>query len=504
MSETRINYVKKNVKWGYICTGLTYLLGFLLRTVIIRVMGEKYAGVNGLFTNILGVLSFAELGFGTALNYSLYDPVARNDNDKIKRLMGLYKRVYEVVACTIAIIGIILIPFLHYLINEPNGLENVEIYYCIYLFTTVTSYFVSYKYSLVNAKQENYLCSIINMVSTCFTYGFQIVGLIITKNFLFFLLIGAAVDLVQKIWISIYLNKRYPILKEKNVQMLPKNERQQIWKNTRALVFHKIGDVSVHQTDNIIISAFVSVSMVGRVSYYSYFVNAANQILLVALNSVVGTLGNLISQETTEKQYSIYKVYRFVAFWMYGYLSIGMYFMLNKVVRIFVGYDITLSNIIIFLLVLDFYMIGQRSSLNNMKMAGGVFQQDQYIAIVQAVVNLVVSIVLVQRMGLVGVYIGTIVQGLIASVIRPIIVYPNLFKQGAKDYFIDSIKYLGVIGLAGIVCMFTDKYIFTNSGLLLVCIEIIIISLVVNVIFFLVFRKTNEFIFLKNELIKRV
>lgn len=499
MAESRINYVKKNVKWGYICTGLTYLLGFLLRTVIIRIMGEAYAGVNGLFTNILGVLSFAELGFGTALNYSLYEPVAKNDDEKIKSLMRLYKRVYEIVAFVIAIVGTAIIPFLPYLINEPQGLKDVEIYYCIYLFTTVTSYFVSYKYSLVNARQENYLYSIINMVSTCATYGFQIVGLIVTKNFLYFLIIGAVVDLIQKIWISLYLNKRYPILNEKNVKVLERNERQKIWKNTKALVFHKIGDVSVHQTDNIIISAFVNVSMVGRVSYYSYFINAANQILLVALNSVVGTLGNLISEESTEKQYSTYRVYRFVTFWMYGYVSIGLYFMLNKVVRFFVGYDIALSKLIIFLLVLDFYMIGQRSSLNNMKMAGGVFQQDQYIAIIQAVVNLVVSIILVVKVGLVGVYIGTIVQGLIASIVRPIIVYPNLFKRGSREYFVDSIKYLLLIGLTGMVCFFIDKVFFVRSNLLYISLEIIVISIVVNGMFCVFLRKTQEFEFMEKR-----
>lgn len=494
----RSDYVYKNVKWGYLCTLVTYLLGFILRTLIINKLGQNYAGVNGLFTNILGVLSFAELGIGTALNYSLYKPIAENDNEKINSLMQLYKRAYGTIAFVITICGLLLLPFLKYLVKDPGEIGDIRVYYVIILFNTVTSYFVSYKFNLANAKQENFIYSILNMLAMSSTYFFQIIAICMTENFLVYLLAGAIADLFQKIWISIYLNRRYPILKKKIFKPLPNEEKQKIWKDTKALIWHKIGDVSVHQTDNIIISSFVNVSMVGCVTYYNFFINAIHQMLLVALNAVVGSLGNVLIVEKKEQSYEVFKVYRFVAFWIYGFFALELYFMLSKLIVIFVGEEMKLANIIVLFMIIDFYMIGHRCALNNMKMAGGIFRQDQYLSVVQAIVNLVVSILLVIKIGVLGVYIGTVVQGTISTLVRPFIVYPDLFNKSAREYFYDSAKYTAALFLAGIFCAYIDASFFVkNSVTGLVC-EIGILTVVINLVFILLFYRTKEFKYLYN------
>lgn len=490
--NSRTDYAIKNVKWGYICTGITYLFGFVLRTLIIRILGENYAGINGLFSNILGVLSFAELGIGTALNYSLYKPIAVGDNEKVKSLMQLYKVSYRLIASIIAFFGTCLIPFLDKLVKDPGDVGDLKVYYIIYLFTTVTTYFVSYKYSLANAKQENYLVSFLTMISSCFTYIMQIVVLLLFKDYLIYLVVGVIVDCIQKIWISSYINSKYHILKEKSIVPLEKKEKREIFDNTKALILHKVGDVSVHQTDNIIISAFVNVSMVGKVTYYSFFINAAHQLFVVALNAVVGSLGNAISEENQEIQYKLFKVYRFVAFWMYGLTSIGLYIMLSKLVYILVGSKMVIANLIVLLMIIDFYMIGQRAALNNMKMAGGIFRQDQFIPIVQAVVNLIVSIVLVKHIGVIGVYIGTVVQGLVSTIIRPCIVYPQMFNKNASFYFVDSMKYIFAMIVAFVICKVIDVGLFTECTLFTFVVEMMLLVIVINSTFLILFAKNIE------------
>lgn len=500
---SRVNAVVKNVRWGYIGTFATYVFGFAIRTIIIKVLGETYAGINGLFTNVLGVLSFAELGIGTALNYSLYKPVAENDSEKIKSLMLLYKKAYRIIAIIILGIGLALLPFINYLVKEPGDIGNIKIYYVFFLISTVSTYFVSYKYSLVNARQENYICSILSMISLIATYSFQIIALLLSQEYIVYLAVGTCVDIIQKIWIAFYLNKRYPILCEDAKEKLEPSELNEIKKNTKALVIHKIGDVSVHQTDNIIISSFVNVSMVGKVTYYSYFVNAISQALYVALNAVVGTLGNVISVENKDSQYKVFKIYRFIAFWLFGYVAIGLYFMLTKLVIIMVGSKIVIDNSIVFLMLVDFYMIGHRMALNNMKMAGGIFKQDQLIPIIQSIVNLGISIFLVLRVGVIGVFIGTVVQGVIASIAKPIIIYPKLFEISSVYYFLDAIKYAFAVIIGAALCGVVDRALFNEVGIVSFVIEFVVISIIINSVFFVLFRKSEEFRYIYNQFIRR-
>ena len=157
------------------------LLQFISRTVFIHYLGEGYLGINGLFSNVLGVLSFAELGIGTAINFSLYKPVAEHDTERIKAYMYYYKWAYRVIALIVSILGLLLVPFLHVLVKDPGNVGNITVYYLIYLFNTVTSYFVSYKYSLVNAEQKNYIYTNVNLLVSATTTVVQIVSLFIWK-----------------------------------------------------------------------------------------------------------------------------------------------------------------------------------------------------------------------------------------------------------------------------------------------------------------------------------
>ncbi|MCI9572232.1 MAG: polysaccharide biosynthesis protein [Lachnospiraceae bacterium] len=494
--KTRSSYAVKNVSLGYICTFLTDIFAFVNRTVLVWILGNAYVGVNGLFTDVLGVLSFAELGIGTALNFSLYKPVAEYDENKIKSLMCLYRTAYRTIAFSIAAIGLGVLPFLRYVVKDPGDIGDIRVYYCVFLFNTVTSYFVSYKYSLVNARQENYLFSVINMLTKCVSAGTQLIILYASKNYFWYLMAGAIVELLQKVWAAWYLNKRYPILCERNCQPLEKSEKEEIWKNVRALIWHKVGDVSVHQTDNIIVSAFIDIATVGRVTYYNSFILAANQMLSVAMNSVIGSLGNALSCEGTEKKYELFKTYRFVAFWLYGYISIGLYLMLSKLVGLLVGPDMFLPNIVIFLIVLNFYMMGNRIAVNNMKVAGGVFQQDKFVAVLQAGINLVSSILLVRLVGLPGVYMGTILQGLLSTVVKPVIVYKAMFNRKATEYFLSGMKYIIAVFMAGLICLWVDCSYFQAVTQWSFLVEIILISGIINIIFLVLFAKTKEFQYL--------
>lgn len=375
--STRLKMTAKNAFWSYFSMGVSFVLQFISRTVFIYFLGEGYLGINGLFSNVLGVLSFAELGIGTAINFSLYKPVAEHDVEKIKSYMYYYKWAYRAIALIVCVLGIVLIPFLDILVTDPGNVGNITVYYCIYVFNTVTSYFVSYKYSLVNAEQKNYIYTNVNLNYYCRCSNNQIISLVIWKNFLVYLLVAAGFGVFQKIFVSIYFDKLYPYLRDKNVKKLSKDEKNTLVSKVKALVVHKIGDVSVHQTDNIIVSAFVSTKMVGLLSNYNLIISTVSSCINILFNSVTGSLGNMVATETKEYQYQIFKKYRFVGFWFYGFTAIALSILMSPFITLWIGDSMVVDTLTINLIVLDYYMIGQRICLNNIKSAAGVFEPDK-------------------------------------------------------------------------------------------------------------------------------
>ena len=491
----RVQSAAKNIAFGYIGNLTTQLLGFILRTVFINYLGDTLNGINDLYTGILSVLSLAELGVGTALNYSLYGPVARKDYEKIKSYMQLYKKAYRVIGLVIAVIGLAISPFLPYLVKQPQGVSvrDLTLYYFIFLFNTVSTYFVAYKYSLAYAEQKNYIQTNTITITKMITVTLQIAVIVTTRNFYLYLLTAAAVELIQKIFISWYLNRLYPYLKDKNVKKLSKEETGEVVTKTKALVFHKVGDVARLQTDSMIISAFINVTLVGFVGNYNMILNSVANFVNIIFNSVLSSFGNLIATESKEKQYSVFKVYRFFACWVYGFSAVGFFLLLTPFIVIWQGPEKVLAAGAVACILIDYYFKGDRIVLSNFKTAAGVFEQDKYLALIQGVVNLILSIVLVQKIGLVGIYIGTIISGLIANITKPFIIYRVCFEKSVKTYFLDSVKYLAVLG--GILVLLTQikQFVMPQVTILSFAVMFVVICVVFNGIFLLLFGRTQEF-----------
>ncbi|MBR5799319.1 MAG: oligosaccharide flippase family protein [Lachnospiraceae bacterium] len=494
----RVQSAVKNIAFGQMGNFITQLLGFVLRTVLIRHLGDTLNGVNDLYTGILSVLSMAELGVGTALNYSLYKPVAEKNLDKVKSYMQLYRRAYRVIGLVIAVIGLLLTPFLPYLVKQPEGitLRDLTLYYFIFLFNTVSTYFVAYKYSLVNAEQKNYIQTNIITVTKMITVSLQIVVILTTKNFYAYLLTAAAVELAQKIFVSYYLNKRYPYLTEKDITPLSKEETGEIVRKTKALVLHKVGDVARLQTDSMIISGFINVTLVGIVGNYLMVLNSAANVVNIFFNSVLSSFGNLIATENKEKQYHLFKVYRFAACWIYGFSAVGFALLLTPFVQLWLGEEKTLAFAIVGAVLLDYYFKGDRIVLSNFKTAAGVFEQDKYLALIQGVVNLIISIVLVRKIGLLGVYIGTIISGLIANITKPVIIYKVILDKPVRQYFVDTVWYLAaVLSLFGVLFA-AKQYVMPQVTISSFILMFVLVCVLFNGVFFLLFGRREEFKYL--------
>lgn len=499
----RIQKAGKNIIFGYISNLVILLVNFIQRTVFIYVLGKTLSGVNGVYTDVLSVLSLTELGIGTALNYSLYKPVAERNIEKIKSYMRFYKKAYLTIAGVIAVLGVAISPFLKFILKNPGNLTvgELTLYYYLFLFNTVISYFVTYKYSLVNAEQKNYIQTNITTLTKMATATVQIAVLLLFRNFFFYLLAQSVVELLQKIFVTAYLNRLYPYLRDRDVEKLTAEETRVVATKTKALICHKIGDVARLQTDKIIISSFVNVDTAAIVDNYVYIITYVGNFVNIIFDSVISGFGNVVATESKERQYLLFKVYRFFACWLYGFGAVGFYHLLTPFIGgVWLRDDSwTLPQVTVTLLVMDFYLKGGRTVLLNFKIASGLFEQDRFLPLIQGAVNLVVSIGLVLKIGVTGVYVGTLVSGILANLIRPGIIYRVCFGKSAGAYFRDSLKYIGVILVVGAVITPIRHAVMGEVTILTFALMVILITLLYNLVFLVVFHRTEEFSYLWNK-----
>ncbi len=496
----RIQKAGKNIIFGYISNLVILLVNFIQRTVFIYVLGRTFSGVNETYTSVLSVLSLAELGIGTALNYSLYKPVAERDIEKIKSYMRFYKKAYLTIAGVIAAAGIAISPFLKLFLKNPGNLtvKELTLYYYLFLFNTVISYFVAYKYSLSNAEQKNYIQTNIATLTKIAAATVQITVLLLFRNFLFYLLAQSVVEFLQKIFVTLYMNRLYPYLRDKDVKKLTPQETRIVASKTKALICHKVGDVARLQTDTLVISSFVNVDTSAVVGNYLYIITYVGNFVNIIFDSVISGFGNVVATESKERQYLLFKVYRFFACWLFGFGAVGFFHLLTPFIGgVWLRDDgWTLPQMTVTLLVTDFYLKGGRTVLLNFKIASGLFEQDRFLPLVQGAVNLVVSIALVQKIGVTGVYVGTLVSGILANLIRPGIIYRACFDKKAGAYFKDSLKYIGVILAVGAVAAPIRHMIMGKVTIFAFALMVIVITLLYNLVFLAVFHRTEEFSYL--------
>lgn len=502
MLPSRIENSIRNIKIGYFCKIAVGIFAFLNRTLLINCLGTNYAGISGLFTEVLGILSFSELGIGLALNYRLYEPIAKNDKETIKSLMLFYGKAYRIIALVILTLGLMIIPFLDNIVKRVDNVGNIHVYYLIYLINTVISYFLSYKINYINALQENYIVSIIDSTCAIITYIFQIISIYTTKNFTIYLLCLLCVSILHKFFANLYINKRYPLLVEANIKPLNKKVKNLIKKDVSAIIFLNLGNVAVHQTDNIIISSFVDISIVGKVTYYLAFFNISKGIISTAMNSIVGSIGNALQSVSKSSQKLIYHRCLFITCWLHGIFSICMFLILPDIISFLVGSENHIEIAAFALITIDFYTLGERTITNNFRLNGGIFEQGKYVAILCAVINLVTSIHFVRIIGLTGVYVGTILAALVSEIVNAYVLYKYVFNSSVLDYYLLICKYFIATFLAFCVCLVINS-LFSRLNLIFILIKSILLLVFVNLFWVILFYKSDDFKYFKNILTNR-
>ncbi len=473
---------------------LTILLNFASRTVLIKVLGINYIGINGLFSNILSVLSLAELGIGSAIIYSLYKPLADSDQNKVSALMYLYANAYRIIGAIVFGAGLIIMPFLNLIIKDkPSDIEHLYLIYFMFLLNSVLSYFFSYKKSLLIADQKQFVIVLYEKSILLVQILVQIIVLYATKNFLIYLLVMIVSGVLGNVLISKRVDRMYPYLEDGARQKLAPKDKKKLFDNIRAMFMHNIGEVVVFGTDNILISAFIGVYWVGLYANYVLITGMIKTMVGLIFNAITPSIGNLIHTDSQETRYEVFEVLFLIGFWLYGFSGICLYVLLNPFIRIWIGNEYLLSNGITLVIVVSFYISGMRQAVLVFKNTLGLFWNDRYKPIAESILNLGASMLLLHYYGFIGVLFGTLISTLMTSFwIEPLVVYRNGFNKRLSVYFKKYAAHTMLLGFTGFGIVKACAYIEGNS-LLEVFLRLVICVLGVNGIFILVFHKSRCF-----------
>lgn len=493
---SRTTNALRNLKFGILGKIVNLVLAFVSRTIFIYFLGSTYLGVNGLYTEILSLLSFAELGFGSAMTFALYKPVADSDNEKIIKLLDFYKKVYRIVAGTIALLGISLLPFLQYIVKGADWLnvKELKVYFLVFLINTVVGYFVTYKYAYLNALQKNYVNTNIDTIVSAISYCAQIVVIFLFKSFLFYLLANSIILVTSRLIIAKYLNQKYPILKEKPQNVLSKNERKPIFMEVKGLMVHQFASVAVHSTDNILISMIsgLGVTAVGYISNYNMLMNSVLAFVTILFGSVTSGFGNLVATSSVKNYHKVFKEINFLNFWIYGFCAICFWILIPPFITLWIGADKLIDNASFLLIIVNCYLMGQSVAFNNARIAKGNFGRDKSWALTQALVNLIVSVVAGYYLGLVGIYIGTVVSRLVYVLFRPYSTYRFLFEESSVEYYKKFLHYFIAVAITGLFAKILTSELLASPTVGRFIIATVLLVLIINLFFLVIFLRSEE------------
>ena len=419
-TESRLNKSIMNVATGGVLQFLTLLLNFVVRIVFVRVIGYSYLGISSLFTNILTVLSVADLGFGTSISISLYSALKKADKKQISGIITYYRKIYFIIGITVFMVGMVLRPFVSHIVNTDTPIPNLELYFFIYLVNLVSTYFVSYRHAIIKADQNN---SVINTVQSMILLGKSIIELIVIVAFPHFmemqyvytiyLIVMVVATYVSELWCAHIAKKMYPYAFES--AEISREEKVEISKNVKSLLFYKVCNAVNKSIDGILISILVGTTILGKYSNYTLIIGVLMGFGCLVSRNAIASLGNYVLTESKEKQVNMFYLINFVHIAIAAFFIVNYVGILQPFFHFVFGLDSTLS---IATLVLTAVHIGfdLNYQVNELfRETTKMFRKIPYISAINLVLNIILSIVLGHFFGLEGIIGGTLIAYFLTS-----------------------------------------------------------------------------------------
>ena len=436
---------------------INILVQFVYRTLFLSILTKEYLGIEGLFSNIIQILSLTELGIGTIIAYRLYGPLEEKNIERVSAIMEFFRKTYFLIAIVITTLGVLIIPILKYLIKDHTEIPtNVSLYivYILFLSQSISSYFFTYKQTILIADQRGEIVAIYNTFTTLLKSIVQIGGLYVTHDYQFSLFASILIGIILNWGFSLYIDRLYKDIFAYRSQ-ISAHLKKEIFYDLKATLCHKIGGVISTSTDNLILSTFVGLGKLGVYSNYTLIIEAVKKIIIQALGNFTASIGNATLQMDREKYYMFYEKLLIINFCCVDITSICLLVLINPFIKLWQGDDMIFSFYLVAVIVACYYINTVRLINISFTNASGLFAKDIVRPLIEDALNLILSIYLVREYGIIGVFAGTIISHLLTVGWRePLILYKYLFQKKISRYWFLYFKNLCVICVSYVLLQF--------------------------------------------------
>lgn len=449
----------------------------LIRRFVIKYLGNEVNGLNSLYSSIIGFLSVAELGVGSAITFCMYRPIVEGDTDKVSALYHLFTRLYFIIGGIIFVAGCVLIPLLPYLAADYQNIDqNIYLTFFLLLVSVVLSYLFSSKTSLINAYKNNYITTIITSSGQLLQYGLQILVLVLTHSFIWYLVCAIFAVLLQWAATEIVVRVKYGGI-IKNRQKIDGDTKKEVTKNVKAMFMHRIGGVLVNTADSVIISAFIGVVILGKYSNYTTIMTAMTGVLTLCFSPLTSVIGHMcvLEDKTSIRRY--FNFFHTVNFVLGMVFFLGYYAVIDNLVTLLFGGNLELAKLTSFVITLNYFIQFMRQATLLFRDATGTFYNDRWKPLAEGLLNIGLSVLFVmvfpEEYKVVGVIVATVITNLfICHVVEPHVLYKYAFQTGAKKYYLRNYLYMAIFAAALVALHFSmitsdNQWVelFANGGI---------------------------------------
>lgn len=493
MGSSRSKKTFNNMMVSLMYNIISFVMRFLMRRFFLEAFGLEILGYNSTFNSILGMLNLAELGVGIAITYKLYEPVANQDYKQINRYFSIYKKLYQKIGLFILCMGILLVPSLPLILKESyDGIAYLGIIFILQLLSTVATYWFAYKRIIFSVYQESYIASLIDIVFFIVANILQLIDLLVWKSYVLYLLIAVVQVVGANISVTIYGNKRYPELQEKNNIVSDKMTFGDMKADLKNVFAAKLGGYVLNSTDAVVVSAIMGSVYTGYMTNYTTVFISFQNIVLIALSTVQPSLGNKIVCEKNPNgiEKTIFNV-TYMCQIIGSVFSIVAFFLIEDFIMLWIGQEYILDTVTATFFAINVYIFIFMYPISLLFEALGYFKYDKIFVSIAAVVNIFFSIIFVDKLGIAGVLIGTTVALLIYWVSRTFILYKRYYGYEPTAYIFKIIRCL-VIDIVAILLICLVNSFFREVSIGLFLFKGVIYSVIVFIINVIFYSKTDE------------
>lgn len=501
--NSRENKSIKSLSLGIIWQVTNILMTFVVRLAMAKTLGVEEVSLNTLIGDAISFLSLAELGFGSAITYHLYKPLAEKDTEHLKALMTLYKKVYLIIGLAILAAGAAFAPFVPMLITKVQ--YDTSFLYTVYALSVLrsaVSYLFSYKSSLLCADQHQSRVYRKQLIVLPIAVILEIFALILTKNLIAFLAIDTIRVMFTFLLISFSADKSYPFLKEEAA--LDEKEKRSIFRDVKHLFISSVCGKVTTSTNTIMISVLVATTMVGKYGQYAMLANGLFGIFSSVQDSISGSIGNLLVTDDRVKARSALQHTVFTLFITSSVCACCLFSVSELFVRNVFGEQYVIAGVTgiatMFLLAFNFFFSAAKIPFAVFVKASGLFRADRNIAVIGTIANIVLSIVLGIFIGVPGILLGTTVSIIIQAEMRmDVLSGSGIDMSGFKRKW----RILSLIAVAEMCATYWMSVIITGDLWILVFLERILVSgLTVYLINRAIYGRTEDYRYARNYILQ--